>query len=154
MLKSFKLVIALLSFGALFLSLAAQAAAADQPNWPDNYRRYFCHYTWPDGSGGSSLIYFKNLPPEAHTFPDGNQIKRGALVTRLASGHQWAENVDLAWKPRELPDPKRPPGTNLELTLPGPHIQCKNFQNFGDFKLEFFSCEPNKIVQSCDRLWP
>ncbi len=150
MLKSSRLAIALLSLGALFLSFAAQAAP--QPNWPDNYRRYFCEYTWPSGSGGTSMIYFKNKPPTTHTLPDGNQIKRGKLITRLANGHQWAENVDLAWKPRELPDPKG--GTNLELTLPVPEIQCKNFQNFADYDLKFNICLPSGITQSCERLWP
>ncbi len=149
MLKSSRLAIALLSLGALFLSFAAQAAP--KPDWPENYRRYFCEYTWPNGSGGTSLIYFKDLPPTAHTFPDGNQLKRGKLVTRLASGHQWSNNVALAWKPRELPDPKG--GTNFELSIAEPNIQCKNFQNFGDYRLEFFTCN-NEIVQSCQRLWP
>ncbi len=150
--RSSKLAAALLS-AILALSLAASAAAAE-PNWPENYRRYFCAHEWPDGSGGTSLIWFTNLPSQAHVFPDGNQLKRGVLHTRLADGYQFSEKADLAWKPKELPDPPR--GTNFELTLPRAQpepIQCKRFENYGDFRLEFFECS-NEITQTCTRIWP
>ncbi len=149
--RSSKLAAALLST-ILALSLAASAAAAE-PNWPENYRRYLCNYEWPNGSGGRSVIYFKDLPAQAHVFPDGNQLKRGVLVTQLPDGFTLTDKADLAWKPKELPDP--PGGTNIELTLPRtePPIQCKRFENFGDYLLKFYECS-NGITQTCTRLWP
>ena len=155
MLRSPKLAIALLSLGILSLSLAPAAAAA-APYWPHNGRVYTCLFKW-EGSNEPPLeqkIEFRNLPAEAHVFPDGNQIKRGVLVTTIvATGFQFSEKVDLAWKPRELPDPRG--GTNFELTLPlaqPKSIQCKNFQNFwypwAHYRLTFSTCS-NKATQVC-----
>lgn len=136
----------------LFLALPVLAEKAE-PNWPENGARYYCHYRWPNGADGTSFIRFADLPAQAHVFPDGNQIKRGLLYTRIGN-HEWSEAVALAWKPREFPDPKY--GTNFELTLPHAQpqsIQCKNFQNFGDYRLTFDTCS-NGIYQSCFRIFP
>ncbi len=129
------------------VAFAATSATA-QPNWPENHRLYFCDFTWPDGSGGSSVIYFEGLPEKAHVFPDGNQIKRGRRIL-FVGGNKLDNGVALAWKPKELKDP--PGGTNLEFILDlDPPIQCKRFENYGDFYLKFFDCS-NRIEQQCSR---
>lgn len=135
---------------AALLALALPAAAQPAPNWPENNWRYNCAYTWPDGSSGTSVIEFQGLWATSHKFGDGNELKRGRLVTYLPSYNNpqttLNDRVDLAYKPYELPSPLYK--TRFELTLPDAGIQCTNFLNSYDSILTFDQCS-NGIYQSC-----
>jgi hypothetical protein len=131
------------------LAVFALPVSAAQPLWPLNNLVYGCTYQWPDGSGGTSTIYFTGLWANPHIFPDGNQLKRGTLVTLLPGQPAIQDGATLAWKPNELPDP--PGGTNFELTLQN-GIQCKRFRNYGHLLFTFDTCN-NGIVQTCQFLY-
>ena len=142
--------IALIAVAALTLG-AAPALANGQPHWPNNHERFRCVYQFDGGTSGNSIVWFENLPRQAHVFPDGNQLKRGTLVT-VVGGEILRDNAVVAWKPNELPDP--PGGSNFELTLPRTQpdpIQCKNLGRYSS-RLEFETCS-NGIRQSCFRIW-